>query len=330
VAALIQLEAAQREALGEQRGKVPAQNRCRAPLGGRLLDEREVAPVAQRRAPPVLGVGADDQPIEKRRVGVRRGRPVARLEVHVRGGLDDEAVEVAPALPVGRLQHALGAVVDQAEAPPRLLLGGARSKRQGLEQAAGPETDVGEPIRALRANAQHEVLARANDARSDPQPDPGQERLDLRAARLGRGLQQEVLLEAVPAAARPDELALDVLDRQRGRNPPLRVEVLEGNRGGVRAVDLGQAGAPGEADPLEIGVEIEHGRNSSRDPHGARGPGSGSPRSARRTDASPKIAPHWPTRCHRAPSRAPSRARLDGDDQAAQRRGDASRGSPPA
>jgi hypothetical protein len=37
----------------------------------------------------------------------------------------------------------------------------------------------------------------------------------------------------------------------------MRVEVLEGDRADMRGVQLGERGAPVEADAREIGVEIE-------------------------------------------------------------------------
>ena len=67
-------------------------------------------------------------------------------------------------------------------------------------------------------------------------PDAGQEHLDLGSERLERGLQQQVVLEAVPTAAPVHELALDVLELQGHGDTATRVEVLERDRGDVRTV----------------------------------------------------------------------------------------------
>jgi uncharacterized FAD-dependent dehydrogenase len=38
----------------------------------------------------------------------------------------------------------------------------------------------------------------------------------------------------------------------------VRVEVLERDGRDVRSMELGEVGAPAEAEPVEIGVEVEH------------------------------------------------------------------------
>jgi hypothetical protein len=94
--------------------------------------------------------------------------------------------------------------------------------------------------------------------RRSADPDSGEQRLDLRAERLERRPQQQILLEAVATAAFGDKLALDVIGRERDRYAALRVEVLERDRGDVRAVDLGDRRCAGQADPSQIAVEVKH------------------------------------------------------------------------
>ena len=63
--------------------------------------------------------------------------------------------------------------------------------------------------------------------------------LDVGPERLVRALQEEVLLEAVATAALGHELSLEVHGLERHRNPAPGIEVLERNRGHVRAMQLG-------------------------------------------------------------------------------------------
>ena len=67
-------------------------------------------------------------------------------------------------------------------------------------------------------------------------------RLDLQAEVLERRGEQQVVLEAVPAAPLGDHLALEVLLLERDRDAPVRVEILERDRRGVGPVDLCQVG----------------------------------------------------------------------------------------
>src|SRR6202035_1969267 len=119
------------------------------------------------------------------------------------------------------------------------------------------ETDVGMPAHAFAANAQDEVAAGTRNAGS-PHAHAGEQQVDLGAERLERGLQQQVLLEAVATATFLDDLALEVLQCERHRQAALRVEGLERDGGRVRAVHRRQARAPAETDSLEVGVEVEH------------------------------------------------------------------------
>jgi hypothetical protein len=104
------------------------------------------------------------------------------------------------------------------------------------------------------------VTAGPHHARLRAQAHACQEHVHLRAERLEGCLQQQVLLEAIAAAAFGHELALEVLHLQRHRQALVRVEVLEGDRGQVRPVQLRDARAPVQADPLQVGVQVEHAR----------------------------------------------------------------------
>src|SRR5205085_9926872 len=48
------------------------------------------------------------------------------------------------------------------------------------------------------------------------------------------------------------------LGRERHRHAAVRIEVLERDRGGVRAVNLVEGWPAIQADPLKIGIEVEH------------------------------------------------------------------------
>ena len=74
------------------------------------------------------------------------------------------------------------------------------------------EADVGVPlVLAVALDSEYEVGPRPRAAGPRADPHAREEHLDLRAQRLERRLQQQVLLEAVAAAAVRHELALEVL-----------------------------------------------------------------------------------------------------------------------
>ncbi len=100
--------------------------------------------------------------------------------------------------------------------------------------------------------------ARARDARLCADAHTRQEEVDLGAESLEAGLQQQVLLEAVASPAPGDELPLQIVNRDGYRDPAVRIEVLERDRGDVGQVNLGDAGTAAQADPREIRIEIEH------------------------------------------------------------------------
>ena len=123
------------------------------------------------------------------------------------------------------------------------------------------EPGVRVPVCLLGLHAQDEMAARPRVARRGADPDPGEQRSGPGPppSASSAGLEQQVLLEAVAAAALIDELALEVLELERDRDPAARIEVLERDRGDVRAVQLGQSRAAAQPDAREIRVEVEHG-----------------------------------------------------------------------
>src|SRR6266436_8166608 len=86
------------------------------------------------------------------------------------------------------------------------------------------------------------------------------EEVDLGAESLEAGLQQQVLLEAVASPAPGNELPLQIVNRDGYRDPAVRIEVLERDRGNVGQVNLRDARTAVQADPREIRIEIEHRR----------------------------------------------------------------------
>ena len=176
--------------------------------------------------------------------GMRRGEPVARLEVDERDGCGDEARRVDP--PVSRSPSAgqLGALLDDAEAPARPHVLAAGPERERLERAAEAEADVGVPVRAVGADSQDEMRSRPRSRPAGADADAREEQVDLRAERLERRLQEQVLLEAVAAAALGDELALEVLGGERHRDPAVGIEVLERDRGDCARCTSATLGRP--------------------------------------------------------------------------------------
>jgi hypothetical protein len=146
------------------------------------------------------------------------------------------------------------------------------------------------------------VTAGPHHARLRAQAHACQEHVHLRAERLEGCLQQQVLLEAVAAAAFPHELALEVLHLQRHPQALVRVEILEGDRGQVRPVHLRDARAPIQADPLQVGVQVEHARTLAA-AVASRG------RCPAKIAAAPSLQPwwergHWSRSCARCSSKA--------------------------
>ena len=127
------------------------------------------------------------------------------------------------------------------------------------------------PELVLVSDPEHQMAAGAGDAGRCPDAHPRKQQLDLGAERLERGLQQEVLLEAIPAAVFGHELSLEVLGRQRHRDAPARIEVLERDGGGVRPMDPRRCWLAAQADAGQVGVEIAHAPESTslRPPAGA-------------------------------------------------------------
>ena len=86
---------------------------------------------------------------------------------------------------------------------------------------------------------------------------------------LKRRGQQQVLLEAVAASPLMHELALEILLGKRYRNPTMRIEVLERDRGRMCTVDGLQRREPAGAQPnaLKVSGEIQHpGKRITSDP----------------------------------------------------------------
>jgi len=74
--------------------------------------------------------------------------------------------------------------------------------------------------------------------------------------------EKQVVLEAVAAAPPPHELVLDPVESELGGPAEHDVEVLEGDRGGVRAMQAAQrVGARRQGarvgDPLQVGAEVK-------------------------------------------------------------------------
>jgi hypothetical protein len=189
---------------------------------------------------------------------VRRGEPVARLDVDARYRLRQETVEIRPPAVPLELKHEVPPVLDHAQTPAELVDLRAGPQRHRLEECPEPEPDVREPLILAVPDAEHQVRARPHDSARRTDTHPREQQVDLRAQRLVRVLQQQVLLEAVAAAAAGDELLLDVRSLERHRDPPVRIEVLERDGGELAEMHLGQARPAVQADPREIRLEVVH------------------------------------------------------------------------
>jgi len=68
------------------------------------------------------------------------------------------------------------------------------------------------------------------------------------------------VLEAVAAAPVDDQLAPERIGLERHGHAPVGVEVLERDRGDVRAVQLRDRRSSAQAYPFDVRVEVEHAR----------------------------------------------------------------------
>jgi hypothetical protein len=181
---------------------------------------------------------------------------VLRLEV--------EAVERAPDAAGEGLHAQVGVGADEPERLVRglLFLAGLEQQRRGQGQDA--EADIGEPLPSLGLDAQQHVGERRERVVGMVPKHAGGKRRDLEAERFQRVHEEEVVLEAVAAAPAADELLLQGGDIERDRPAEEGIEILEGDRLRVQAVQVGEHGRRGGARPVmadarQIGVEIEDG-----------------------------------------------------------------------
>ena len=135
----------------------------------------------------------------------------------------------------------------------------AGAERQRLEEPR-PEADVGEPRLVPRPDAQRHVrpAARAHDVAADAREEP----VDRVPEALERRREQQAVLVAVAAAAPGDQLGLHALEVDGDPAAERDVEVLERDRGDVRAVERRERRRPGRAggvvaDAPQIGGQVE-------------------------------------------------------------------------
>lgn len=116
-------------------------------------------------------------------------------------------------------------------------------------------------------HAQQQVRERPDRAPLTADAHAREHRFDLRAERLERRLEQQVLLEAVAAAAGVDELARERVWLQRHGDPDQRIEVLEEDPRHMRAVEFGQGGTSHscKTDPPQVSGQVEHFDGELRD-----------------------------------------------------------------
>ena len=122
------------------------------------------------------------------------------------------------------------------------FLGAAGAVPAQAERAGrgGAEARVGQPDLLAGPHPERQVGPRAGPAAV--RADPGQQPLDAEAQALEDRAEQLRVLVAVAAAAPADDLVLDGLQVDRDRAAQEDVEVLEADRGQVRAVQGGEDG----------------------------------------------------------------------------------------
>jgi hypothetical protein len=196
------------------------------------------------------------------------GVPVVHLDVDDPHRLGDEPVHVGPCAVLEHLEHELGSVLDQPVAPARLVGLDADLERHRVEEPAAAEPGIGQPLPTALGQAQQEVVERAIITGA-ADPHPSQHEVDGTEPHFfERGLEQHVVLEAIPAAPAGDHLVGEAVQVEHNGTPGARIEVLEHDRRGVGPVDGGQAGwFVAEADAVEVGGEVEgHVRTLDLDP----------------------------------------------------------------
>ena len=131
-----------------------------------------------------------------------------------------------------------GAARDHAIAPEELTGRRAVAERDRQQQPLGAEADVGDPAVAVRFDEQHHVGSRQHRGR--PIANPRHQARQREPELLQDGGKQQVVFEAVAAAAVADQLALDVVNREPDRSAEQDVEIFERNVRRMRQVQAGQ------------------------------------------------------------------------------------------
>src|SRR5690606_16551968 len=157
----------------------------------------------------------------------------------------------------GRLQHdAERRPLDEAKRLAVLLEGGVQLERNRRPQAGAAETDLGEPLAPVERDEQQQMRARRRRA---AQVYACEQRPCREAESRERGLEQTVELEAIAAASAGNELRKDFRRVERDASAEQDVEILEGNRVGLGAMDaleaVGRYARRGsKPDTVEIGI----------------------------------------------------------------------------
>ena len=173
--------------------------------------------------------------------------------------LERERVQVDPRLLHEQLQNESRVLPDDTEPPATLVdrLAGCCGYR--LENPLRTEADIREPLCALDAHTEHHVRSCSDDRRADAHA--GGEPRHREPQLVEHGGEERILLEAVAAAPTCHQLCLEAREVEQDRPAKLDVEVLEGDRGEVGAVQCPQRVDPGQAvarvpEPIEVGLEI--------------------------------------------------------------------------
>ncbi len=190
---------------------------------------------------------------------MRRGVMVRDDVVDRELRLERERVQVAPPGRPPVLEDALAIrrrPRGSARVPGRTLSG---LERNGLEQSTAAEADVAKPVAVLGADGEDHVRPCAVPPVAEPHA--RRERRHAEAEVREHGGEERVLLEAVAAAPCPDEFGFERREVEPDRAAEEDVEVLERDRGRVRAVESGEAGDRRrrrrfEPDPAEIGGDV--------------------------------------------------------------------------
>ncbi len=202
--------------------------------------------VAEGQSPALFGSRRDEMRGKDR---VRRGQVVHRLIVRQGFFFEIKAIDQFPGLAELYFEAPVGGPADKAEdAVGRLLLDIGPQAQRGRQRHAA-EADIGQIARAADIDQQRHVAQRTLRRFLVTPIDACRQSLDGKIEVLEQGLEQQVVLETVAAAAVEKQLLFEFLSSSRTGTPSSGSRFSNGMAAGCRACSCCNVSSVGAIDP---------------------------------------------------------------------------------